>query len=91
LNQELEKRNSSLNSNAGSRHKVGSRRNDSVSQLRAPRHSREGGNLVARQRLQRQQEKSLSIDACEMKQPGVYSFASERNGTSYLGVTSNLI
>jgi hypothetical protein len=33
------------------------------------RHSREGGNPVARQRLQRQQEKSLPTDSCEMKQP----------------------
>jgi len=55
------------------------------------RHSREGGNPVARQRLQRQQEKSLPTDSCEMKQPAVYLLASQRNGTLYVGVTSNLI
>ena len=46
---------------------------------------------MARQRLQRLQEKSLSYDPHEMKQPAVYLLASTRNGTLYVGVTSNLI
>jgi len=46
---------------------------------------------VARQRLQRLQEKSLPGDPHEMKQPAVYLLASKRNGTLYIGVTSNLM
>ena len=46
---------------------------------------------MARQRLQRLQEKSLPSDPLEMKQPAVYLLASKRNGTLYVGVTSNLI